>query len=673
MAHLYLALVLALVLVNLAALAALGARYTPAPLARFGGVLAFATLLFAIEHFIGLGSLHWMWPITTLTSLYVLRRFASTVRSNLRSEAVFLGCLGYALSWRLVDANLDPIGESMTDLYFISNYIGGERLPPGDRWLGGEHRFDFYYGFQFYSGALLGRWFGLSPGVTLNLAGALSYAFLGSLAWFAVACHVRSGWVVALLVATLLAGGNGLSPLTLFAIEHPGETRSEVAASGAEQMWASTRFSGLYESRVNTDFGRSLLELSSRAQTAQAMDLPLETPAYLLLLGDFHPPLGSWILLVFSLALFNWITTPGTPRQDPRAIYLATAFIAAVPWITLATNAWVFPLQTALSLVLLGLLAVRKCLNLRAALTGTILTLTLLHPFLGYFSARALELPIKWVPESMHTRWPIWAGLHWPTVLLLCLAAVRIFFRRSVDLRDALVLGAVAAVLLVASEIVFLDDPLGGPHERFNTVLKTWSWLWPFALLSLAPRLWTEGTPITRLALTLMCSALLLNTWNVVRVLGNSDIPGGSRFSGDGWVRRDSAHDDLLRSLSNAAPGVVLERSQAGAYDAAPAFALFSGKPAAIGWSQHQELWLGASRSIAAEARAAHQFFAGTMPDPTSWLRGRKVRYIVWSRRDERALPGMRQRLDHQISSEFEFRSVEVDGDRRVGYWERRP
>jgi uncharacterized membrane protein len=671
-AHLYLAVVLALVLINLTALAAVGTRYAPAPLAKFGSVLALAILLYATEHFVGLGSLFWLWPIITLASLYVLRRFASTVRSNLRSEAVFLGCLGYALIWRLVDANLDPLGEAITDLYFISNFTGGETLPPGDRWLGGEQPFDFYYGFQFYFGALLGRLFGLSPGFTLNLAGALSYAFLGSLAWFAVSCHVRSGWVVALLVATLLIGGNGLSPLTLFAIHHPAESLSEVAASGAEQIWASTRFSGLYESRVNTDFGRSFLDLSSGVQ-AQAMDLPLETPAYLLLLGDFHPPIGSWILLVFSLALFNWITTLETRHQQPRALYLPTAFIAAIPWITLATNAWVFPLQTALSLVLLGLLALRRSLNLHAALAGTIMSLALLHPFLGYFSARALELPLMWVPEAMHTRWPIWVGLHWPTVLLLGLAAVRSLSRRTVELRDALVLGAIAAVFLIASEILFLDDPHGGSHERFNTVLKIWSWLWPFALLSLAPRLWSEGTSRTKLMLTLMCSALLLNTWNVVRVLGYSDIPGGSRFSGDGWVRRDNAHDDLLRSLSNAPTGVVLERSQSGAYDAAPAFALFSGKPAAIGWSQHQELWLGASRSVGAEARAAHQFYAGTLPEAVVWLRRRKVRYIVWSRRDEKALPGMRQRLDHQISSEFEFRSFEVDGDRRVGYWERRP
>jgi hypothetical protein len=59
-AHLYLAVVLALVLINLTALAAVGTRYAPAPLAKFGSVLALATLLYATEHFVGLGSLSWL-------------------------------------------------------------------------------------------------------------------------------------------------------------------------------------------------------------------------------------------------------------------------------------------------------------------------------------------------------------------------------------------------------------------------------------------------------------------------------------------------------------------------------------------------------------------------------------------------------------------------------------
>lgn len=678
MSTIYFAVALSLVLIHLSAITVIGSQLAPAPIARFGGILALALVLFAVEHFAGLGPLHGLWPLTTVASLYLLRRHASRAISCAGHEAVFLVCLGYALIWKLVDANIDPLGESLTDLYFVSNYLAGETLPPGDRWMGGTQPFDFYYGFQFYTAALLGRAFALSPGFTLNLAGVLAYAVLGSLAWFIAASHLRQRWVAGLVVATLLVGGNGLSPLALLSIEHPSETRSARAAAGAEQMWASTRFSGVFEDRVNTVFGHWMRSLDGQGQEhrtgqAAAMDLPLETPAYLLLLGDFHPPVGSWILLLFSLAVFTWIARPDAVPGYPRSSFFASAALAALPWITLATNAWVFPLQAALSMVLLALLALRRRAHAQGALAGTLLALALLYPFLGYFSAGALEVTLKWVPSGMHTRWPIWLGLHWPILVLLCLAGVRMLRRRSADERDALVLGLLVGTLLLASELLFVDDPLAGRHERFNTVLKTWSWLWPLALVALLPPLWSGGQLASRLILVLMCGLLLLNAWNVARYLGNASIAGGSHMGGDGWLRRDAAQDDMLRLLASAPPGVVLERAQAGAYDAAPGFALFAAKPAALGWWQHQALWRGTSPSIASEARAIETFFAGSAPDALGWLRARNIRYIVWSRRDEEALPGMRHRLDLQITADFEFRSVEIRGERQIGFWARRP
>jgi uncharacterized membrane protein len=674
MSLIYLAIALGLLLVNLFALTVVGARLAPAPIARVTGLLAICLPLFAFEHFMGLGSLVWVWPLTTSASLYALWRFAPAVRELWRAEMIFLMCLGYGLLWRLVDSNIDPAGEALTDLYFISNYLSGETLPPPDRWLGGEQPFDFYYGFQHYVAALMGRVFALSPGLTLNLAGPLAIGLMGSLAWFVAARWIRPWWGRVLVVATLLLGGNGLTPLMLGAIERSTETSEARATAAVEQLWASTRFSGLYEDRVNTAWGqRWLLEPMQRETDRLAMDLPLETPAYLLLLGDFHPPLGGWVLLLFALALIAWIEGAARQASGARAPPWATGVLAATPVITLVTNAWVFPWQALLVGLWCAARARHRELDWRAALAGVALSLALVYPFLGHFAAHALAPSIEPVPLVMHTRWAVWLGLHWPALVLLVLGFVTLVIARPSTPRDLWLPMIVIVTMLGFSEWLFFDDPNGGTFERFNTVLKSWSWLWPLALVALVPPLWALGGRLGKAVVATVCIALLANTWNIGRYLWNVEIAGGSDLSGAGWLRADMAQREMLQYLSAAPPGVVLERPQGGAYDAVSAFALFAGKPAALGWPQHQEGWVGGSQYIANEAMTVRRFFAGELPNANDWLATRQVRYVVWSRRDELALPGMRARLDELIGSRYAFRSVEARGEQRIGYWERRP
>lgn len=670
----YLAVTLGVVLVNLFALTVVGARFAPAPIARVIGLLAICLPLFALEHFVGLGRLDGLWPLITLASLYALWRFAPSVKDLWRAEVVFLICLGYGLLWRLIDSNIDPAGEALTDLYFISNYLAGETLPPPDRWLGGEQPFDFYYGFQHYVAALMGRIFALSPGLTHNLAGPLAIGLLGSLAWFVAAQWIRQWWVRALVVATLLVGGNGLTPLMLGAIDRVTETPEARAAAAVEQLWASTRFSGLYEDRVNTALGqRWLLEPMQREMDRLAMDLPLETPAYLLLLGDFHPPLGGWVLLLLALALIAWID--GTARQGSAACVppWATGVLAATPVITMVTNAWVFPWQALLVGLWCAARALRQEFDWRAAFAGITLSLALVYPFLAHFAAQALAPSIEPVPLEMHTRWVVWLALHWPTLALLVLGVVTLVIARPSTPRDLWLPMTVVVVLLGFSEWYFFEDPNGGTFERFNTVLKSWSWLWPLALVALVPPLWALGGRLSKAIIATVCIAVLANGWNVGRYLWSAEIAGGNDLSGAGWLRADVAQREILQYLAAAPAGVVLERPQGRAYDAVSAFALFAGKPAALGWPQHQEGWVGGSQYIANEASTAQQFFAGELANANDWLTARQVRYLVWSRRDELALPGMRARLDELINAHYAFRSVEVRGEQRIGYWERRP
>ena len=81
-----------------------------------------------------------------------------------------------------------------------------------DYWLPYQ-RLDYYYTFQHYSAALLGRIFGLGPGASFTLASIILPALVLGLAWeFLTLLRVRLGGKLLSMVA-LAIGGTGISPL----------------------------------------------------------------------------------------------------------------------------------------------------------------------------------------------------------------------------------------------------------------------------------------------------------------------------------------------------------------------------------------------------------------------------------------------------------------------------
>lgn len=89
-AALHLVLTLAIVLVNFAALGAVCQRWiADRQAARAAGLLALVLVLFFVEHFVGLGTLAWTWPATTIAALALLRR-RLLERAFLAQELPFL-------------------------------------------------------------------------------------------------------------------------------------------------------------------------------------------------------------------------------------------------------------------------------------------------------------------------------------------------------------------------------------------------------------------------------------------------------------------------------------------------------------------------------------------------------------------------------------------------------
>ena len=93
---------------------------------------------------------------------------------------------------------------------------------PLDFWLP-HQKLDYYYTFQHYAAALLGRIFGLSPGVSFNFASVLLISLVLTLTWeFSRWSRVRFALKL-LTIAALAIGGR---PVIFFRFQaYPGIRR----------------------------------------------------------------------------------------------------------------------------------------------------------------------------------------------------------------------------------------------------------------------------------------------------------------------------------------------------------------------------------------------------------------------------------------------------------------
>jgi uncharacterized membrane protein len=184
-------------------------RYIPFPaIARATGIIAICLALFSLEHFVGLGPLYPLFlPLTALSLSVIWSERAWFSDETFRtSEIVFLCALLYGAMCRLSFPEIVEDNDRLTDFHFVSNYLAGAKLPPVDYWLPYQ-RLDYYYTFQHYSAALLGRIFGLGPGASFTLASIILPALVLGLAWeFLTLLRVRLGGKLLSMVALAIGG-----------------------------------------------------------------------------------------------------------------------------------------------------------------------------------------------------------------------------------------------------------------------------------------------------------------------------------------------------------------------------------------------------------------------------------------------------------------------------------
>lgn len=640
-----------LVVVNLAGLSLATMRFMRGyGLARAASPLLAVMPFFLLEHFIGLGRLGWLWPLTTAASVWIICRRFSELKENWVTEALFLAGFFYSFMWRFARPDLDAGSEKMTDLGFITNYLAGTRLPPVDRWLP-PFPFDVYYGLQYYAAALLGRIFAVDAGfayhLSLSVIVGISVVAAGGAARLLCA---RSRWWL-LPTAGFLFGGTGVSPWMWLLRSHPliSDSMRFIGGSATPGM-------------ADTALGRWLVSVAN-VPAQNALELPAETFGYLAYLGDLHPPIAGFYLL--ALALFCIAIAERTGEQR-----IAPAVLAATIPLTLAADAWNFPLQAALfGAWVLYRLRERRTPDWWACGAGMFAAALSVLPFLQRFGLRSLDYAtsLRLVPANLHTHALLGLLLAYPLVAVLALTLVH----RRTD-RLALWLAGLCIVLLAASELFFIDDVYSGRYERFNTTLKWWPWIYAAGLLAVGSLNIASPSAIRR-RLTIV--AIYIPTLFVADLaMQLTTVPRShiGRMSGDAWITDNSVNKAILEYLRAEPQGIVLQRHARGAFTESPALTMFSGQTSFLGWPSHENLWRGYRPDIGIRENQVARFYRGELEDATGWLVQNHVDHVLWLYPEAELPPGSFDRIQLQISGAYYWREFERPGDRHCGVWSRR-
>jgi uncharacterized membrane protein len=619
---------------------------------RICAPVALCLCLFFLEHFYGLGGRLALFPASTALSAWLAWRHRALLAGNAGLEGAFALGFAYCMAWRYAFPDIDLSGEKIPDLVFITNYISGPQLPPLDRWLP-PFRFDFYYSFQHYSAALLGRWFHLGASYSYSYAYCVIVGLITAAAYGAAGR--LCGWRPArwLIVAALLAGGCGLGLFVHLSMRNgvlPEET---------------CRYLGLHFAAADrTALGR-FLDARMYPPGTTSPELPILPLSFVIAEGEFHPPLAGFLILALGALLIATLEE----EPDPRRRGALAALLAATVPLMLLSNTWVFPLQAA---AVGGWFAYRAaCGERRLGIPGLIgagVATALAYPFLAGFMHQPLahSAQLEFTRPGSHS-WLGWAMVFWP---LLGLAALGLLNRERRGL--VIYLACLWTLLMVGTEVFYVHDVKAGTLERYNSTLKWWSWIYAGGILTLGAANLASRSRLCRYGSFAMILVPCFQVYDYGRFFIVEPKPSAGHMEGSHWLTRDATLGYMIRTLSERPDGICLESNITLENTEASVIGVFANKQALVGWPTQENIWRAGQTEIEQRMGEVNDFYADKMRDPLAWLLQNNVRYVLWLQRDNDNQNCRFAPLWRKIGSRYTWRHFYGnDGDWAVGFWER--
>ncbi len=676
MNHLFNLLLLTVLLINLAGLAAGGARLTRLPygLAKAFTVLTGCMIFFFIEHFHGFRALGWLMPFSTAFSLWLLWKQRAQLRTFAGGEAAFLFGFGYVMLWRYFYPDINASSEKIADLLFVASYLQGGTLPVPDLWLH-PYKLTQYYSFQHYAAGLLGRILHVPAGTAYNVGYAVVVGLVMAPAYEYIKSFTRNRANQTIILSALMLGGSGACLFTPMMIKDETLFSSMRFIGGA----ATDRYEELKPMGIAVQklaYGMIPQETPTReAHMESILEMPMEIFSYVVQLGDFHAPLGGYVLLAVAVAAF------GVLRNEPRQRWAWAALMGTVP-LSIAVNTWNLPFQ---SVLVLGVIAFvwryRGRPDLVFIVGVSLVAWVLFYPYFSYFLTRTIGtgMSIKLVNPEQHAPFILYLIQLWPVYALVILC----WFAVPKDQKELRWLPMLIVAYLIVMELLNVDDLYSGRFDRFNTTLKWWPWVGALATLLLAPI--NLSVMRRQIVVRVGTAAVLFSMLFYVFLLGKTwwqgDKYAKGQLDGAAYMRRENRDPNAPQNINirhsilnylEAQPwGVILEapKSDAQAFIENGALPLFTNKPTVFGWASHEQLWRGYQRDIEQRWNRSREFFRGDLADPLEYLAAHEVRYIVWPGTDvvDRALF---DKISAQIKDSYHFVRFD-EANPTLGIWVR--
>ncbi len=620
----------------------------------------FASLVFFIESFVGLGNLHAAGACVLLVSLALIwasfrvqwiARWSEKWRPRavdwqrtfhprqlIVCGVVFTAIFFYAFAWRFAFPDIDGSSEKIADLAYISSYLPGGRIPVMDAWFY-PHLSTQYYSFQHYAAALMGRLLGLDPGTTYNLAFCCLIALVGTTfagtIWSSCAGSMRR----ILLLAAFVLGGTGATVVVHLTDQHVSP-------------WSAMRYVG----SAPNDRGALGAALAAYAAKYPKMDLPGEPFSYSIYLGDYHAPLGGFYVLTLSVL-------SGLLWQRSSRLRYAGLVGGTLTWALMA-NSWSLPLQVLAVGVwfLYNLQHWRKLLP--SIVVGAAVVWLAGSIYLSHFTAAAAgyKTSLKLVASSDHTPPLQFLIFLFPTIALAILGIVS-------GRKAGIWLGLTSLAFLFFSEFFYVDDIYSGMYERFNTTLKWWPWIVAATLLTLGPILLDRTTRRwVQICAFIFCAYPVLYAADLTSFWVHPEKPSMGKFNGTGYIDRELLPHLMLDRMKLERPGVVIERPKKDSFTNSACLPLFAGHRMWLGWLAHEQLWRGYRDDLPQRQERLFQFYNGEMPNPARWLKAQGIDYAIWFQPEDTTV--LWDKIDQQLEPDYVWCEIYTAPDgAKAGFW----
>lgn len=597
-------------------------------------------------------------------------------------EALFFICL---LFWTILRGQKPEISglEKFMDFGFINSVIRSPFAPPTDMWMAGSP-INYYY-FGQYITAFLTVLTGITPAITYNLMMATLFAFTFVLSFSLIFNVIRSFYPIVIKPLRKNAGKTVKVPgkhaaltgglIAAFAVSMSGNLHSVIFSVIVPAVRKLGNYKGETKAYWFPDATRYI------GYNPPTNDKTIhEFPLYSFVVSDLHAHVVNIIFVLTILTvLFIFLTKAYSIKASaidkrwylPEPLLLIAGFLIGTFHMT---NYWDFPIYFTVTLLIIFVISLRNY-----GFSWKMLLNTIYHGVMVFIISYIVALPftIKFIKNVGGIKL---AEAHSPLYQLLVLWGCPLVFiiafivhiasidkgwktqpvstateidnnkpnfilsiARKLHPADifALILGICAIGLVIAPEIVYIQDIYTGDYKRANTMFKlTYQSFIMFGLVMgyIFARIGFSGmrpskNTVMKTVLAILFACTMIYPFQAIKSwYGTLDQ---SKYKGlDGLAFMEEKYPDDLSAIkwlnSNVKGDPSILEADGLSYTDSGRISMATGLPTIVGWFTHEHLWRGNPEIVTGKVNEVKLIYEnGSLDESSRLLKKYNIRYII--------------------------------------------